>query len=91
MSPVVIGLALFAAVLHATWNAALRSGADRLQFVTVMSFATTVLAIPLALLLPLPAAGSWGYLTVSAAALARESGSGRGWGRGLEVTGVFDG
>lgn len=66
MSPVVIGLALFAAVLHATWNAALRSGADRLQFVTVMSFATTLLAIPLALLLPLPAAGSWGYLAVSA-------------------------
>lgn len=66
MRPIVIGLALFAAVLHATWNAALRSGTDRLLFVTVMSFATTVLAIPLALLLPLPAAGSWGYLTVSA-------------------------
>lgn len=66
MSPVVIGLALVAAVLHATWNAALRSGVDRLQFVTVMSFATTVLAIPLALLLPLPAAGCWWYLGASA-------------------------
>jgi uncharacterized membrane protein len=66
MRPLVIALALCAAVLHATWNAALRSGADRLWFVTVMSFATTVAAIPLVLLLPLPASGSWAYLGVSA-------------------------
>ena len=61
-----IALALSAAVLHATWNAALRSGADRAQFVTVMSFTTTVAAVPLVLLLPLPAAPSWPYLGVSA-------------------------
>jgi drug/metabolite transporter (DMT)-like permease len=66
VSPLVIALALSAAVLHATWNAALRSGADRAQFVTVMSFATTVAAIPLVLLLPLPAAASWPYLGISA-------------------------
>jgi len=62
----VIALALSAAVLHATWNAALRSGADRAQFVTVMSFTTTVAAVPLVLLLPPPAAPSWPYLGVSA-------------------------
>jgi drug/metabolite transporter (DMT)-like permease len=66
VSPLVIALALFAAVLHATWNAALRSGADRLWFVTVMSFATTLAAIPLVLLLPVPATESWAYLGVSA-------------------------
>lgn len=66
MSPLVIALALSAAVLHATWNAALRSGADRAQFVTVMSFATTVATVPLLVLLPLPAAASWPYLGVSA-------------------------
>ena len=66
MSPAVAALALCAAVLHATWNAALRSGADRLQFVTVMSFATTVAALPCALVLPLPAAASWSYLGASA-------------------------
>jgi drug/metabolite transporter (DMT)-like permease len=66
MSATVAALALFAAVLHATWNAALRSGADRLQFVTVMSFATTVAALPFALWLPLPAAASWPYLAASA-------------------------
>ena len=66
MSPKIAALALCAAVLHATWNAALRSGADRLQFVTIMSFATTVAAFPFALLLPLPALASWGYLGASA-------------------------
>jgi drug/metabolite transporter (DMT)-like permease len=66
MSPTVAALALFAAVLHATWNAALRSGADRLQFVTVMSFATTVAALPFAAALPLPAPASWPYLGTSA-------------------------
>src|SRR5437762_5784069 len=66
MSVAVIGLTLFAAALHATWNAALRSGVDRLWFVTVMSFATTLAAIPFALLLPLPATQSWMYLGTSA-------------------------
>jgi drug/metabolite transporter (DMT)-like permease len=66
MSPTVIGLTLFAAVLHATWNAALRSGVDRLWFITVMSLATTVAAIPFALFLPLPLPKSWMYLGISA-------------------------
>ena len=66
MSPLVVALALAAAVLHASWNAALRSGADRSQFVTVMSFATTVAAIPLVILLPAPARASWPYLGISA-------------------------
>src|SRR5207248_9900190 len=66
MSAAVIGLTLFAAVLHATWNAALRSGVDRLWVVTVMSFATTLAAIPFALLLALPATPSWTYLGISA-------------------------
>jgi uncharacterized membrane protein len=66
MTGLVIVLPLCAAVLHATWNAALRSSADRLWFVTVMSFATTLAAIPLVLLLPAPAKESWAYLGVSA-------------------------
>jgi len=65
-SPLVIVLPLCAAVLHATWNAALRSSADRLWFVTVMSFSSTVAAIPLVVMLPLPLKESWGYLGVSA-------------------------
>ncbi|UDL89102.1 DMT family transporter [Mesorhizobium sp. PAMC28654] len=66
MSAVVIGLALSAAVLHATWNAFLRTGADRLWTVTVMSFSSTIIAIPFALLLPLPAPSAWPYIILSA-------------------------
>jgi drug/metabolite transporter (DMT)-like permease len=65
MTPTVIGLALFAAVLHATWNAVLRTGSDRLWSVTVMSFATTLVAIPFAVVLPLPLATAWPYLLLS--------------------------
>lgn len=67
MSPAVIGLALFAAILHATWNAFLRSGGDRLWTVTVMSFASTATALPFLFLYPLPASGAWLYILLSAA------------------------
>ncbi|TPN79564.1 EamA family transporter [Mesorhizobium sp. CU2] len=66
MSAAVVGLALFAAILHARWNAFLRTGADRLWTVTVMSFSSTVLAVPLALLHALPAAAAWPYVVASA-------------------------
>lgn len=65
MSVSVIGLALFAAILHASWNAFLRSGADRFWTMTVMTLAMTVAAVPVALILPLPAE-SWSYLVGSA-------------------------
>jgi hypothetical protein len=66
MHPVVIGLTLSAAALHAIWNALLRSGADRLWSVTVMSFATTVAAVPTALILPTPLPECWPYIAISA-------------------------
>lgn len=66
MSAVVIGLALFAAILHATWNAFLRSGGDRLWTVTVMSLASTVVALPFVFIYPLPASGAWLYIVLSA-------------------------
>lgn len=66
MSVSVIGLAFFAAILHASWNAFLRSGADRFWTMTVMTLAMTVAAVPVALILPLPAAESWPYLVGSA-------------------------
>lgn len=67
MSAVVIGLALFAAILHATWNAFLRNGGDRLWTVTVMSFASTVFALPFLFIYPLPTSGAWLYIVLSAA------------------------
>ena len=65
MSISVIALALSAAVLHATWNAVLRTGADRLWTVTVMTLAMTIVAMPFALILPLPPAAAWFYLILS--------------------------
>lgn len=67
MSAAVIGLALSAAILHAAWNAFLRSGGDRLWTVTVMSFASTVVALPFVFIYPLPASGAWLYIVLSAA------------------------
>jgi drug/metabolite transporter (DMT)-like permease len=65
VSAAVIGLALFAAMLHASWNAVLRTGADRLWTVTVMSFAMTAIALPVALALPGPPPSAWPYLILS--------------------------
>jgi drug/metabolite transporter (DMT)-like permease len=66
MSATVIALALFAAILHAGWNAFLRTGTDRLWTVTVMSFSSTLIAIPMALFHALPATGAWPYVALSA-------------------------
>jgi drug/metabolite transporter (DMT)-like permease len=51
--------------MHATWNAFLRTGADRLWSVTVMSFSGTIVAVPFAIF-HLPATHAWPYVVVSA-------------------------
>ena len=66
MSVGVISLALFAAILHAAWNAFLRNGADRLWTVTVMSFSSTVVALPFVFIYPMPASSAWFYIALSA-------------------------
>ena len=65
MTPLVVALVLCAAILHASWNAILRGGSDRLWSATVMSFTATAIAIPGVLILPLPAPPSWPYLGLS--------------------------
>jgi len=62
MSTSVVLLALFAAVLHASWNAFLRSGADRFWMMTVMNLAITVAAIPVVVIFPVPVADAWPYI-----------------------------
>jgi drug/metabolite transporter (DMT)-like permease len=59
MTPFVIALVLGAALLHASWNAILRGGADRLWSVTIMCGVSVVVALPFLFLLPLPARASW--------------------------------
>jgi drug/metabolite transporter (DMT)-like permease len=66
VSAVAVGLALIAAILHASWNAFLRTGADRLWSITVMSLAGSVICLPLLFMLPVPASGAWPYILLSA-------------------------
>ncbi|MBO3758212.1 EamA family transporter [Ciceribacter sp. L1K23] len=65
MSTIAVLLALIAAILHASWNAFLRTGADRLWSVTVMSLAGSVIALPFILYFPLPGASAWPFILAS--------------------------
>ena len=66
MSPLVFSAVLFAALLHATWNALIKVSGDRLVIMGVTTATTSVLVIPLLFLLPAPAVASWPYLLASA-------------------------
>lgn len=66
MAPLVITLVLGSAVLHASWNAMLRAGADRLQFMMLMGGLCAAAALPVAAIAPHPAMTSWPYLAASA-------------------------
>ncbi len=57
---------LLAAVLHASWNALLRAGTDRLWSMTMMCIAIAVVCAGLAFVFPMPARASWGCLVLSA-------------------------
>jgi drug/metabolite transporter (DMT)-like permease len=60
-----IFLVLFAAFLHASWNALLRSGADRLWSMTVMCIAIAITSVIVAAAIVPPAIVSWGYVVLS--------------------------
>ena len=62
--PIVL-LVLFAALLHASWNALLRVGTDRLWSMTVMCLSVALVSMGFALYLPAPAAASWPYAALS--------------------------
>ena len=57
---------LLAAVLHASWNALLRAGADRLWSMTVMCMAIALACAGLALVVTVPARTSWACAIASA-------------------------
>ncbi|POA37131.1 DMT family transporter [Pseudomonas sp. GW456-12-1-14-TSB6] len=59
-------LVLFAALLHASWNALLRGGADRLWSMTVMCVAIALVCAVAAMFMVAPAPRSWGYALLSA-------------------------
>lgn len=53
---------LGAAALHAAWNALVRGGTDPLLHTAAIVFWTAVYALPVVILLPLPAPESWPFL-----------------------------
>ncbi|QIB08032.1 EamA family transporter [Pseudomonas fluorescens] len=59
-------LVLFAALLHASWNALLRGGTDRLWSMTIMCIAIAIASIVAAVFMEPPAIASWGYGLLSA-------------------------
>ncbi|MED7666547.1 EamA family transporter [Pseudomonas moraviensis subsp. stanleyae] len=59
-------LVLFAALLHASWNALLRGGADRLWSMTMMCVPIAIVCAVAAVFMVPPAPESWGYALLSA-------------------------
>ncbi|WP_322028498.1 DMT family transporter [Paraburkholderia sp. J76] len=59
------GIVLFAALLHASWNAMLHGNRDRFLSMTWMSIAIGLVAALVALSMPLPAGASWPYIVAS--------------------------
>lgn len=61
-----IALVLLAALLHATWNALVKSSGDPLVNVTIVAATGGTIAIPFVLLQPLPLPETWQWLGASA-------------------------
>ncbi len=67
MSPLVLSLVLASALAHASWNAMLRSGADRLWSISVMCAMSGLASAAILPFVPLPAPGAWPFVFLSAA------------------------
>ena len=67
MSPIVTALVLVSALLHAGWNASIKSSRDVLLDTALVAAAAGILALPMIACLPLPARASWPYLGASSA------------------------
>ncbi|WP_277184531.1 DMT family transporter [Caballeronia sp. BR00000012568055] len=59
------GLVLFAALLHASWNAMLHGNADRFLSLTWMSICIAIVSIVAIPFLPMPHAGAWPCIVAS--------------------------
>jgi drug/metabolite transporter (DMT)-like permease len=59
------GLVLFAALLHATWNALLHGNRDRFRSMTWMSIGITILSAVAIPFLPMPLSVAWPYIIAS--------------------------
>jgi drug/metabolite transporter (DMT)-like permease len=67
LNAIVVAAVLGAALLHASWNAMLKSGTDRFLWMTAVCVGQGVIATGALLMLGLPALASWPYVAASAA------------------------
>jgi drug/metabolite transporter (DMT)-like permease len=65
MSLTIVGLLLASAIIHASWNAILRSGEDRFWSMAVMCFVGSLAAAPFTVFVTAPAYESWPYIAFS--------------------------
>jgi drug/metabolite transporter (DMT)-like permease len=65
VSSFVIAAVLFAALLHATWNALVKAREDKLFAATLVAIGAGIVALPCIAFLPLPAPAAWPYLVAS--------------------------
>jgi drug/metabolite transporter (DMT)-like permease len=67
LTPAVTLAVLGAALLHAAWNALIKSGREPLLDTALIALGGTLVALPLLPLVPAPAPASWPYLAASVA------------------------
>jgi len=58
-------IVLFAALLHASWNAVIKLGGDRFQGMLLLSLSQGVMGLVMAIVFPLPAAAAWPWILAS--------------------------
>jgi drug/metabolite transporter (DMT)-like permease len=63
----VFAMVLGAALIHATWNALMKSDGDRLALVEIMAATQFLLSLALLPLVPVPAPASWPYIIANPA------------------------
>ena len=67
MSPLVTALVLGAALLHASWNAIIKSSRDVMLDTALVAAGASILSLPLIVAMPAPAGASWPFLAASVA------------------------
>lgn len=61
----VFAIVLFAAALHATWNAVVKGSSDKMLMTGLVTGAAALIAVVIVPFLPLPAPASWPFLATS--------------------------